>query len=344
MLDDGTIESLTPEQVDRVLRPKVDAAVHLDEFAGDAHLILFSSIAAMLGAPGQGNYSAANAFLDALAERRQSNGRPATALAWGPWEAAGGMTRDRSAADLSRMRRAGLAGLPIDLGLALFDAALTAEGPVVAPARLDSGALRTSSADGNLAPVLRGLVRTRERARQDAAGTIARGLSQVPESRWGEIVLDVVREQIAAVVGLSSGQVEAGQSFKEMGFDSLDAVDLRNRMIKASGLQLPATLMFDHPTPAAVAEYLRSRLAEHAVPPREPIEEALERVEVLLADVVADAHGREEVQQRLHVFNSRVQSMLSGANGDEPDDLDEDLTLASDQEMFELIDKELGST
>ena len=148
-----------------------------------------------------------------------------------------------------------------------------------------------------------------------AGCTIARGLSQVPESRWGEIVLDVVREQIAAVVGLSSGQVEAGQSFKEMGFDSLDAVDLRNRMIKASGLQLPATLMFDHPTPAAVAEYLRSRLAEHAVPPREPIEEALERVEVLLADVVADARGREEVQQRLHVFNSRVQSRIWDARG-----------------------------
>ena len=342
VLDDGTIESLTPEQIDRVLRPKADAAIHLDELVGDAHLVLFSSIAATLGAPGQGNYSAANAFLDALAERRRARGLPATALAWGPWAEAGGMTRDRDEADVARMRRAGIAALSTDAGLALLDAALATRAPVVVPARLDTGALQSSAADATLSPVLRGLVSARARTREEGTGTIARQLSATPASAWGEIVLDEVRDQVAAVLGLSSpGLVDPDQPFKEMGFDSLDAVELRNRMIKASGLQLPATLMFDQPTPAAVAEYVRSRLAEHAVP-RSPIDEALERIEALLAQAAKDERTREEAHRRLRVFNMRVESLLSSA-GDAADDFDDELADASDEEMFELIDRELGN-
>jgi acyl carrier protein len=171
---------------------------------------------------------------------------------------------------------------------------------------------------------------------------MARRLSGLPPSAWGEVVLDLVREQIAAVVGLSSpGLVDAEQPFKEMGFDSLDAVELRNRMNRASGLQLPATLMFDQPTPAAVAEYVRSQIAEHASP-RAPIDDALERVEALLADLAVDEHVREEARSRMRRFNARVQSVLLSTDG-EPGDAESDLAGASDEEMFELLDREIGS-
>ncbi|MFD6343085.1 beta-ketoacyl reductase, partial [Streptomyces sp. NPDC060210] len=145
VLDDGVVGSLTPERLDKVLRPKVDAAWHLHELTREQPLsafVVFSSAAALFGSAGQGNYAAGNAFLDALVERRRAEGLPGVSLAWGPWDQSGGMTGTLSEADAERMARAGVPALSVELGVALFDAALSAGDAVVAPVRLDLPVLR----------------------------------------------------------------------------------------------------------------------------------------------------------------------------------------------------------
>ncbi|GLZ28532.1 polyketide synthase [Lentzea sp. NBRC 105346] len=253
VLDDATVESLTPERVDAVFRSKVDAAWNLHELAGDvSSFVLFSSVAGTLGSPGQGNYAAANAFLDALAEHRRAAGLPAVSLAWGLWEQPGGMGGGLDRSAVARMSRGGVAPLSEQQGLALFDAALRMDEPVVVPVRLDFAALRTQA---QVAPVLRGLVRTP--VRQAPVGSFAiNGLSEADQRR---AVLDLIGAHVATVLG-SSGRVEADRTFKELGFDSLTSVELRNRLTSATGLNLPTTLVFDYPTPTAVAEFVRSSL------------------------------------------------------------------------------------
>src|SRR5439155_654122 len=166
VLADGVVESLDAAALERVMGPKADAALWLDE-ALDGELILFSSIAGTLGSPGQANYAAANAFLDALAERRRRQGRAASALAWGPWEPSGGMTAALSAGDRARWERLGLRALEPADGLALFERARASGRPALVPARFDERALRAQAAAGTLAPPLRGLVRAPARRRAD---------------------------------------------------------------------------------------------------------------------------------------------------------------------------------
>ncbi|MFD4984974.1 beta-ketoacyl reductase, partial [Streptomyces sp. NPDC058383] len=171
VLDDGVVGSLTPERLDKVLRPKVDAAWHLHELTHDQNLsafVVFSSIAALFGSAGQGNYAAGNAFLDALMERRRAQGLPGVSLAWGPWDQSGGMTGTLSEADAERMARAGVPALSVDLGVALFDAALASGGAVVAPVRLDLPVLR---AQGEVPALLRSLIRVRSRRVAAVAGS-----------------------------------------------------------------------------------------------------------------------------------------------------------------------------
>src|SRR5262249_22468115 len=130
VLDDGTVTALTPEQVDAVFRPKADAAWHLHELTRDLrHFVLFSSVAGVVGNAGQGNYAAANAFLDALAHRRRALGRPAQSLSWGLWAPASGMTAAMAATDRARLARSGVAPIDEERGLALLDAALAADIP-----------------------------------------------------------------------------------------------------------------------------------------------------------------------------------------------------------------------
>ncbi|HEX8646186.1 MAG TPA: SDR family NAD(P)-dependent oxidoreductase [Thermoleophilaceae bacterium] len=264
VLDDATIESLTTEQVERVMRPKVDAAVHLDELTREhdlAAFVLFSSLAATFGGPGQGNYAAANTFLDALADRRRADGLPATSLGWGLWAQASGMTGGMDEGDVKRMARLGVAPLETGEGLALFDAATAIDEPLLVPVKLDPGALRSQARAGVVPALLRGLVKVPPRRARDGAGSLARRLAQLPEAEWDAAVLDLVRTQAASVLGHGSADaVDPQRAFKELGFDSLGAVELRNRLGQASGVRLPTTLVFDHPTPAAVAQFLRSRV------------------------------------------------------------------------------------
>ena len=224
VLDDGIVTALTPEQVDVVFRPKVDAALHLNELVGDVSaFVLFSSVSGTIGGAGQGNYAAANAFLDALAEQRRARGLAAVSLAWGAWEQPGGMVGGLGESGLARLGRGGLVPLSEKDGLALFDVAAGADHAVVVPARLDFGALRTQAANGALPAVLRGLVRTPVRRTADAVVVPVAELSEVQ-------LLEFVAGHIATVLGRTAAEIDPERAFKELGFDSLTAVELRNRL------------------------------------------------------------------------------------------------------------------
>ncbi|WP_039803957.1 type I polyketide synthase, partial [Nocardia araoensis] len=263
VLDDATLDALTPDRIERVFAPKVDAALHLDELTRDRNLsafVLFSSIAAVLGSAGQGNYAAANSVLDALARRRAAAGLPAVAVAWGPWTQNGGMTAGLGRAGLDRLSRMGFRPLAESHGIALFDRAAGADTPLVAAVDFDTAALSAQARAGLLPPLLRSLVAVPRRA-EGGGGDLAQRLASAPPDRHEAIVLDFVRRQVAEVLGHATGDlIEADKPFSELGFDSLGAVDLRNRLTKATGLRLPSTLAFDHPTSAAVARLLRSRI------------------------------------------------------------------------------------
>jgi NADPH:quinone reductase-like Zn-dependent oxidoreductase/acyl carrier protein len=264
VIDDGVVESLTPARIDLVLAPKVDAAWHLHELTAKLDLsefVLFSSVAGTLGAAGQGNYAAANAFMDALAADRRAQGLSGVSLAWGQWAQSGGMTGHLGDADLTRMARMGMRALSGEEGLDLFDAALTTEEALLVPVRLDAAALRARArASHTLPAMLRGLVRTSTpRTRDGAGGSLAQRLAGVPESERERETLKIVRAEAATVLGrLSPEAVEIQRTFKELGFDSLAAVELRNRLNTITGRRLPATLVFDYPTPATLAGYLLS--------------------------------------------------------------------------------------
>ncbi|MEJ2856221.1 MULTISPECIES: SDR family NAD(P)-dependent oxidoreductase [unclassified Saccharothrix] len=269
VLDDGILSSLTPERVATTLRPKVDAVVNLHELAGDVEaFVLFSSAAGVFGGPGQANYAAANAFVDAFAAHRRAQGKPAVALAWGMWELRTGLTGALDDADLARMRRSGVRPLSTEDGLELFDQALAAPEAALVPVRLDLAALREQGAA--LPSVLRGLVRVPHRRQVEAGAAAASDLvsrlaGRGVEERRKEL-LDLVRTQVAVVLGHSDGgAVGAAKAFKELGFDSLTAVEFRNRLNAAVGLRLPATLIFDYPNPTALAEHLDAELFDGAV-------------------------------------------------------------------------------
>ena len=272
VLDDGTIGSLTEARLDGVLAPKLDAAWHLHELTegmGLQAFVLFSSVAGIFGGPGQGSYAAANAFLDALAAHRRTQGLAATALAWGQWaqEASGStMTGALGAGDLVRLTRSGVVALSAAEGLELFDAACAAGQPLLVPIHLDTAMLRAQARGGTLPAVLRGLVRVPARRAGEAgaggASLLAR-LAGMGEGERAEAVMKLLRREVAAVLGHSSAEaVDPLLAFKDLGFDSLTAVELRNRLDAATGLRLPATLVFDHPTLGALCEFLLGEALE----------------------------------------------------------------------------------
>ncbi|WP_329362501.1 type I polyketide synthase [Streptomyces sp. NBC_00669] len=272
VLDDGVISALTPERVDTVLRPKVDGALNLHELTEEmgtklSAFVMFSSAAGVFGTPGQGNYAAANAFLDALAAHRRSAGRPAQSLAWGLWEDDEGMAGELDVAGRQRMSRTGVRPLATDEGLALFDTARGLDAAVLVPIRLDLTASAGGRGGGpdDVPPLLRSLVRRTSRRSADGgpgSGAALRGrLADATAEERDALLLDLVRTRAAEVLGhASSDAIEPDRAFKELGFDSLSAVEFRNLINSATGLRLPPTLVFDYPNARALAAHVHGEL------------------------------------------------------------------------------------
>ncbi|MFJ1709822.1 type I polyketide synthase, partial [Kitasatospora sp. NPDC088346] len=354
-LDDGVVSALTPERLDTVLRPKVDAAWNLHRLTADRDLaafVLFSSAAGVFGAAGQANYAAANSFLDALARHRHSAGLPASSLAWGLWAEDGGMADTLDSADIERMARGGVAALSVREGLALLDtAAALPHHPVLVPARLDLAGLRArAAATGEVAPLLRALVRQPARratagAAVDPAAVFRQRLAGRSPEDQERILLETVCGQVAAVLGYAgAAAVQPGHAFRELGFDSLTAVELRNRLNAVTGLRLPATLIFDHPSPSDLVAHLRTTLPQEGAGGVDPFTE-LDR----LAEVLTAAPTDEETGARVTL---RLQSLLAqwrdalGDPGDRGPAADDhsDLDTATDDELFDLLDDELETS
>ena len=341
VLDDGVIGSLTAERVDRVLAPKADAAWHLHELTKDLDLqafVLFSSAAGTIGSPGQGNYAAANAFLDALAAHRCARGLPGTSIAWGLWEKASEMTGGLSDADRSRMARSGLHALSSEHGLGLFDGALGGSETFFFGASLDPRALRAQARMGVLPALLSGLVRVPRRRSNEQDGSLARRLANTPQAERERVALEIVRAQVAAVLGHASPEaVDEQRAFKELGFDSLAAVELRNRLNIVTGLRLPATLVFDYPTPAEVARYLVGEVCgTGGIAATDWADAALNDLENKLMSSALPGAKRGQITMRL-------QALLFGMAAGEGVTDDDNLDSATADEMFELMDKELGT-
>ncbi|AXK33716.1 KR domain-containing protein [Streptomyces armeniacus] len=356
VLDDGVIGSLTPERLDTVLRPKADAVANLHELTRDADLaafVVFSSIAGTFGGAGQGNYSAANAFLDALAQHRHAQGLPATSLAWGAWAPGAGMTSDLSEADMQRMARTGMLPLAVDQGLALLDTAAGLDRPVFLPMNLDVSVLRDQPE--LVTPMMRGLVRTTQRrAVESPSGGAAPGgasladqLAPLSTPDREQLLTDVVAAQAAAVLGhASADDIEPDQAFKDLGFDSLTAVELRNRLGAATSVRLPATLVFDYPTPLALVRHLLEEIAPPEISGADSVGGELDRLESALASASVDDDDRTRIAARLQDLLAQVQDGAAApvrrTAAAEPEDAELD-SVASADELFDLIDKELGS-
>ncbi len=299
VLDDGVVTAQSPDRVDRVFTPKVDAVVNLHELTKDAGLsafVLFSSAAGTFGSVGQANYAAANAFLDAFAHHRRAQGLPAVSLAWALWAQRSAMTEHLGETDVARMMKGGMIPLASRDGLSLFDAALNSAHPVLVPVKFDTAKLRARPE--NVPALLRDLVRAPVR-RASAGAAVDGGLKQrlagLPSGEREWALVDLVRGHVASVLGHSSPhEIESGRAFTDLGFESLTAVELRNRLGTATGLRLPATLVFDHPTSAALAGFLRQRLfPDEPAPATAPVRDAAAEIDELdvagLVDLALEA-------------------------------------------------------
>ncbi|MET7768961.1 type I polyketide synthase [Nocardia sp. NPDC005366] len=335
VVDDALLSDQNADRLGRVLRAKADSAWHLHRATRDMPLsmfVMYSSVAGLLGSPGQANYAAANAFLDALAQHRRAGRLPATSLAWGLWERATGITGHLNDRDRMRMRRDGLVALPDEEGVALFDIARGTGHSALVPARLDLDALRSLGDPSEMPPVLRGLLRAQRRAADasaaEAAALVA-GLTGLGPAEQERVILGVIRSHAAAVLGHESREaVPPDTAFTELGFDSLGAVEFRNRLKAATGVKLPTTVVFDYPNAAKLARYLREEIA----PEHDPVEHLVGQLDTLAAGCAElDRDQLGAIVARLGELARR----LGAANGEAVDDIDD----ADDDELFELIDQ-----
>nr|WP_206793905.1 type I polyketide synthase [Amycolatopsis sp. MtRt-6] len=332
VLDDAAVGSLTPDRIAAVLRPKAGGAWLLHELTRHLALeqfVLFSSVAGIWGNPGQGNYAAANAFLDALAAHRRHLGLPAASLAWGPWQHAGGMAGTLSEVDWARLARQGLRPLSDADGLALLDAALHTGEATLVPARVDAG--------DEPPPLLSGLVRRKAPRPAPAEAGLADRLGALPPGDRFPALLQLVRTQAALVLGLGDPDgVEAARSFREQGFDSLTAVELRNRLHTATGVPLSPAVVFDHPAPEALARHLERELTGDPDPVPAAFAD-LDRVEVT-APAVTDDAARARLVTRLRGLLARLDPAEAAGEA-----VADRLAAAGDDDMFAFLDSQLGS-
>ena len=346
--DDAVFVDLTADRLDTVLAAKLDAAWNLHELTRDddlAAFVLYSSVAGLLGTAGQAGYAAANTFLDALAQHRVAHGLPAQSLAWGLWEQASALSENLAERDLRRLARTGLRPLSTSDALALFDAAPATGEPVLAVTRLDP----TAEA---VPPLLQGLLpRAARRPAQPSAATghdgasLATRLAPLPEAERDRVVADFVRGHVATVLGHGDpSAVSSDRSFRDLGFDSLTSLELRNALSRGTGLQLPASLVFDHPTPAAVARHVRGLVTIEAAPAGEAVTDRLgelaEAIRRAAADPAAHARITAELRALLDVADSAESAAAqAAAESDDPDPGGDPAAVdsASDEELFAMI-------
>jgi acyl carrier protein len=349
-LDDGVIEAQSSARIDRVLRPKLDGALHLWQLTRDRPLplfVMFSSLAGTIGAAGQGNYAAANLVLEGLARRWRGEGRTAIAVAWGRWAQDSGLTRQLSEIDLARLARTGLLPISSALGLSLFDAACASDQAALVATPLDRAALRARTVQDLPAVFHDRVGMPRVRAPAGDAPSEAR-LRALPEDDRRTALSRLVLAQAAVVLGLPGPDaVERTRSFKDLGFDSLGAVELRNRLRAATGLRLSSTLLFDHPSPSVLVEHLAAALAPAApaaAPPRaelDGLEAALgalpaTELEGLLHDLAPDRarvleRHLDRVLATLRRRAPRLATLGAGA-------VEADVAHAPLSDLFDLID------
>ncbi|KOV67500.1 beta-ketoacyl synthase [Streptomyces sp. MMG1121] len=342
VLDDGVLDALTPDRFTRVLAPKADAARHLHELTADRDLsafVLFSSLTATVGGAGQANYAAANAYLDALAEHRRAAGLPATSVAWGPW---GGDGMAAHGTVRSAARAMGMSLLAPDRALTALGRALDGGDTTVTVADVDWSVFAPAFTSSRPSALLSALPEARRgTGTQESAGAdgFAAKLAGLTGGERERALQELVCGQAAAVLGYGSADaVEATTAFRDLGFDSLTSVDLRNRISSAAGVPLPATLIFDYATPAALAKYLGTELAGADTSVDSVVAE-LDRVAARLGGLTA-----EDIEQGR--ITTRVQSLLSDLNkvlGQDADAVAGRLEDASADDVFAFIDNELGS-
>ncbi|MGV0552900.1 fatty-acid--AMP ligase [Mycobacterium kansasii] len=266
VLDDAVTSQLTAQQLDNVLAAKADSAWYLHQLTANTELaafVLFSSAAGVLGAPGQANYAAANAVLDALARERPA----AISLAWGYWQPSSGMTGDLDTRDRTRLTRSGMVPITAGQGLALFDAALSQQHPNLIPAPLGTRALSALARENSLPPILSALVTARPQAAAADSRALAARLAGLAPERQHDMLANLVITATAAVLAHPDpAAMDPEQPFKDLGIDSLSALELRNTLSAQTGVALPATVTFDHPSPAMLAAHLADLLRVTAVP------------------------------------------------------------------------------
>ncbi|WUW92067.1 SDR family NAD(P)-dependent oxidoreductase [Streptomyces sp. NBC_01451] len=338
VVDDGILTALTPARLDAVLRPKADAAWHLHELTADLDLsafVLFGSGGGTFGAPGQANWAAASVFVDALAQHRVASGLPATTLAWGMW-ASGGLAGRLAAKDVIRMARSGVRGLSIEEGLALFDRALAAGRPVLVPMHMDADAIQPGPE--GVPAILRGLVRDRPQQGADisAPDTAWDRLTRQTGKELDAAILELVRSTAAFVLGHDRGEaIDPDHGFLDIGFDSLTAIEFRNRLAAVTGRPLPATLIFDYPSATALTGFLRAEVLAETAP--RSVDEQLTVLESALVSAHPNDADRGRIVSRLRSLAAALAVRRSQSFSD-PVDLEQ----SSADELFDLLDEELA--
>ncbi|PWV75058.1 acyl transferase domain-containing protein [Nocardia neocaledoniensis] len=348
VLDDGVVAALTAARVDAVLASKADAAWYLHEATAELDLsafVVFSSLSGTIGGPGQANYAAANTFLDGLVAHRRARGLAARSLAWGPWAHSGGMTGHLTETDAHRTTRAGFTALSDEKALAAGDSVLVTGPDHAVITGVDITAIRAKAEAGMLPPLLRELApRTVTRAVATPVTTsgLRQRLAGLDAERQRKIVLDSVRAHVTAVLGrdVVSGLDADRSTFQELGFDSLGAVELRNRVKADTGLALAATVVFDYPTPAALAEYLREQLAD------EPADKPARSIEVVLDDLesaLATGNRGEDEKARIAARLQSIAASWAARIDTAGSHRDDDVADADEAALFAILDSELDA-
>ncbi len=344
-LNDTTLTNLTPHHLHTVLTTKANTAWHLHHHTQQhtptlTEFILFSSIAGILGNPGQANYAAANTYLDALAHHRHTQGLPAHSLAWGLWADTSTLTTNLNPTHHQRIQQTGIHPLTTTHALTLLTTTQTTTTPLLIPAHLATPRVERPRAAA-------------VRAGAEAEQRFTDRLAEASEAQRERLLVELVLDAVAEVLRLSaSAASDPDRGFLDLGFDSLTAVELRNRLTATTGLRLPTTAVFDYPTPTVLAAYLDAQLPRTTTAVAQgqlnPLD-ALEQLEAALAGATAapapddrlNDLDRGQLARRLESLLSRIGAVDSLDLTTDPDL--RDLSSASDDEIFQLIDSDLAT-